>query len=111
MTKDYCPVDLNGPWQFDIALSLLLYSASPTTIPMRTGIAQGNEGVDVKEGSENTVIEYNEIYLQLDHNSGGKRTGSFPRLVTLPGAQCRLCSAVRAEDMTRVPLRVKCSAA
>lgn len=32
---------------------------------------QGNEGVDVKEGSEGTIIEYNKIYLQLDTNSGG----------------------------------------
>lgn len=32
---------------------------------------QGNEGVQVKEGTLDTIIEDNEIYLQLDRNSGG----------------------------------------
>lgn len=33
--------------------------------------AQGNEGVDIKEGSANNIVQFNEIYLQLDDNSGG----------------------------------------
>lgn len=33
---------------------------------------QGNEGVDVKEGSLNTVIENNKISMQRDENAGGK---------------------------------------
>ena len=36
------------------------------------GADQGNEGVDVKEGSLNTVIENNAISMQRDENAGGK---------------------------------------
>ncbi|CAM9196305.1 unnamed protein product [Ectocarpus sp. 13 AM-2016] len=32
---------------------------------------RGNEGIDVKEGSVDTVIEYNEVHMQYDKESGG----------------------------------------
>ena len=32
---------------------------------------QGNEGVEVKEGSVDNIIEGNKIYTQRDPNSGG----------------------------------------
>ena len=32
---------------------------------------QGNEGIDVKEGSVDTLIANNEVYMQYDPNSGG----------------------------------------
>ncbi|CAN0101810.1 unnamed protein product, partial [Hapterophycus canaliculatus] len=32
---------------------------------------QGAEGIDVKEGSVDTLIEYNEIHMQLDDDSAG----------------------------------------
>ncbi|CAB1121513.1 unnamed protein product [Ectocarpus sp. CCAP 1310/34] len=32
---------------------------------------RGNEGIDVKEGSVDTLIEYNEVYMQYDDDSGG----------------------------------------
>ena len=32
---------------------------------------QGNEGIDVKEGSVDTLISGNEVYMQYDPNSGG----------------------------------------
>lgn len=34
-------------------------------------LCQGNEGVQVKEGTVGTLIENNEIYMQLDDDSGG----------------------------------------
>ncbi|CAM9466770.1 unnamed protein product, partial [Ectocarpus sp. 4 AP-2014] len=32
---------------------------------------RGNEGIDVKEGTVDTLIEYNEVYMQYDEDSGG----------------------------------------
>ncbi|CAN0434757.1 unnamed protein product, partial [Ectocarpus sp. 12 AP-2014] len=32
---------------------------------------RGNEGIDVKEGTVDTLIEYNEVYMQYDDDSGG----------------------------------------
>jgi len=32
---------------------------------------QGNEGIDVKEGSVDTLIANNEVYMQYDPESGG----------------------------------------
>ncbi|CAB1107955.1 unnamed protein product [Ectocarpus sp. CCAP 1310/34] len=32
---------------------------------------QGNEGIEVKEGSVDTLIEYNEVHMQYDEESGG----------------------------------------
>ncbi len=41
-----------------------------------THAEQGNEGIDVKEGSTDTLISGNQVYMQFDVNSGGER-GSF----------------------------------
>ena len=35
------------------------------------GVYQGNEGVDVKEGCQHTLIENNDISMQRDENAGG----------------------------------------
>jgi len=32
---------------------------------------QGNEGIDVKEGSSHCLIENNEVHMQKDEDSGG----------------------------------------
>lgn len=37
---------------------------------------QGNEGVDVKEGSVDNIIEDNKIYMQKDTDSGGAPVGN-----------------------------------
>ena len=34
-------------------------------------VYQGNEGVDVKEGCQHTLIENNDISMQRDENAGG----------------------------------------
>lgn len=34
--------------------------------------SQGNEGVEVKEGSINNIIEHNTIHMQKDPTSGGE---------------------------------------
>lgn len=36
-----------------------------------SSLRQGGEGVDVKEGSEFNVVEYNEIYGEIDAASAG----------------------------------------
>lgn len=66
---------------------------------------QGNEGVQVKEGTIDTIIEDNNIYMQLDAESGGGllallgrvwfvyRTWSFPIIL------CRLQGLKTAMDI------------
>lgn len=69
-----CPIFHRFPNKasFDPTLSILfshiLHSGSHDLDGTKL---QGGEGVDVKEGSRNNVVEGNEIFGQIDPDSGG----------------------------------------
>lgn len=42
-------------------------------------VSKGNEGIQVKEGVVDTLIENNEIYMQLDDDSGGKKRAKIDK--------------------------------
>ena len=45
---------------------------------------QGNEGIEVKEGTVETLIEGNEVYMQYDAESGGESERRGQRDQTAP---------------------------
>lgn len=49
----------------------MLPAARASPPPIATGVNQGNEGIDIKDGSVDNIIEDNDVYMQLDENSGG----------------------------------------
>lgn len=52
-------------------LALVLNTIKFLHIATSTIVSQGNEGVEVKEGSVDNTIENNWIYMQKDPDSGG----------------------------------------
>lgn len=53
------------------SLTVYRFRRHSTTLFLHIYSNQGNEGVDVKEGSIDNIIEDNNIYMQLDAESGG----------------------------------------
>lgn len=73
-----------------------------TCVLTRAQITKGNEGVDVKEGAIENIIEDNEIYMQLDNKSGGW----FTRLDTGMSCTCSMLHSALNDYMPTAGARL-----
>lgn len=61
-----------------LTVSVVLFFLIAKYFAVRCGLVQGSEAVDIKEGSVQNLIQYNEVYGQVDSESGGKYLTAAP---------------------------------